>query len=243
MQRNCKLIVSTVLILTSLCAFAQEEVEYKDVILDGKPAKLNVATGEITLVKIDIKKDNVSHSSEMSSEVSDFHVVKENENLLEISKKYKVSLTELKRANNLETTLVDVGQRLRVRNLDRVVVGNSDDESNSETRNYSSKNNSGYHIVEKGNTLFSLAKQFDLSVEKLKSLNSLTTNLIYVGQKLRVIDYMVTNEYSSLEEWTVSSGDTLYSIALKNGTSVDAIKRLNNLSSNLIKVGQILKLK
>ncbi|WP_299124773.1 LysM peptidoglycan-binding domain-containing protein [uncultured Winogradskyella sp.] len=243
MQRNCKLIVSIIaLALTSIGVFAQDEVEYKDVILDGKPAKLNVATGEITLVKPETKKSvNLSAVNEVSAAESDFHVVKENETLLDISKNYNVSLTELKRANNLETTLIDKGQRLRVKNLDVHIDSIIQEESNVSDESYSENNNSNFYIVEKDDTLFSLARRYNLSVNQLKSINNLNSSLIYIGQKLRVTEFGSVD--NSVSVWTVVSGDTLFSIAQKNGTSVDALKQLNGLTSNLIKVGQKLKLK
>ena len=61
MQKNFKVFLSVVLVL--LCgalAFGQDKVAYKDVVLDGKPAKLNMATGEIILVNPKDKKERVS---------------------------------------------------------------------------------------------------------------------------------------------------------------------------------------
>ena len=239
MQRNYKLIVSIIaLAVVSLGAFAQEEVKYKDVILDGKPAKLNVVTGEITLVKPEIKtKVNTSDISEESTDESDFHIVKENETLLDISKKYKLTLTELKQANNLETTLIDKGQRLRVKNLGKlnVLLDKPSIDSDNITSNF--------HVVKKGETLYSLSKRYNLTVTELKNKNGLNTNLIKVGQKLRVRDFGLNNEIDNISVWTVKKGDTLFSIAKKSGATVDAIKQLNGLSSNTIMIGQILQLK
>ncbi|WP_400080036.1 LysM peptidoglycan-binding domain-containing protein [Winogradskyella sp. R77965] len=286
MQRNCKLILSIIaLALTSLGAFAQDKtdkkVEYKEVILDGKPAKLNIATGEITFVNPKDKKspvkfdDFVAQSearakamknsnskndlakpaetptthSESTSETrntevgTDFHIVKENETLFDLSKMYNVSLTELKRANNLETTLIDTGQRLRVKNLDVHINLASQKDANASYESYSNNNSSNFYMVEKDDTLFGLARRYNLSVNQLKSINNLNSNLIYVGQKLRITEFGSTDDRNSSSVWTVSAGDTLFSIASKNGTSVDIIKQLNGLTSNLIKVGQKLKLK
>ena len=287
MLRNYKLVVSIIgLTLTSVGAFAQAEteakVEYKDVTLDGKPAKLNIATGEITFVNPNDKKAPVKFddfvaesenrtntikklnsnknktkqpiasttSSKPASETignnvnSDFYIVKANETLLDISKTYGVSLTELKRVNNLETTLINKGQKLQVKNLDAYAEVDSQDNNNSSyNSSYSESSNTNFHTVEKNNTLFSLARRYNLSVAKLKSLNNLKSNLIYVGQKLRVVDSKIKNEDNSNWTWTVAKGDTLYSIALKNNISIDNIKTLNGLTSNLIKVGQILRLK
>ena len=239
MQRNYKLIVSIIaLAVVSLGAFAQEVVKYKDVILDGKPAKLNVVTGEITLVKPEIKtKVNTSDISEESTDESDFHIVKENETLLDISKKYKLTLTELKQANNLETTLIDKGQRLRVKNLGKlnVLLDKPSIDSDNITSNF--------HVVKKGETLYSLSKRYNLTVTELKNKNGLNTNLIKVGQKLRVKDFGLNNEIDNISVWTVKKGDTLFSIAKRSGVTIDAIKQLNGLSSNTIMIGQILQLK
>lgn len=256
MQRNYRLIISIFALgLTCFSAIAQETVEYKDVFLDGKPAKLNVATGEVKLVSPKDKvvetlgetthiadvsdKHNHAQSGDISyTSDSDYYVVKEGETLLDVSKKYNVSLTELKKANNLETTLVNKGQRLRVNNFDAVT------HSVSNTNNtYSDSNYSEYYIVERGNTLFSLANQFNLSVNELKRINNLSSNVIIVGQKLRVVE---SDSYSYEENnhsvYVVKDGDNLYRIALNNGTTVEEIKRLNGLTSNLITVGQKLQL-
>ncbi|MBC3847827.1 LysM peptidoglycan-binding domain-containing protein [Winogradskyella echinorum] len=258
MQKNCKLIASIVVVLLSgLLTYAQE-VEYKDVILDGKPAKLNVATGKITLVSelenkvVKAKKDSVkvkipvivtdksiigasnASADKLNTETSGFYVVKEGETLFDISKKYNVSLTELKRINNLETTLINKGQKLRIRDFD------SDESSVENTVSY---NNANFHIVEKGETLYSLAKRYSLSVNELKSRNSLNTNLIKVGQKLRV-KKLITNDGDPHNwVWIVEKGDTLFSIAKKSRVSIATIKQLNGLTSNNIMIGQILRLK
>ncbi len=257
MLKSFKLIVSVVIILISgINAFAQDEVEYKDVILDGKPAKLNIKTGEITLVDtegiVKVKSSKKSEGSETDSSFSssDFHIVKEGETLLMIANSYNATLAALKKANNLETTLINKGQWLRVRNLHKAPVKaipqpayspNSSNLSNSTISTISS-NTSNFHIVEKGQTLYSLAKQYNLSVSQLKSYNGLSSNLIKVGQQLKLSSDNPYVEVGHNSVWTVSKGDTLYSIAKKNGTTVSVIKSMNGLTSNLIKVGQKLQL-
>lgn len=246
MRRNFKFILTcSILLVTSISVIAQDEIEYKDVILDGKPAKLNIATGEIILVKPEeIKKEKPSEIIEQpkSSDIyvvnaEDFHVVKEDETLFDISKKYNVSLTKLKQANNLETTLINKGQKLRVKNFDEI------SESINENKSISKKNTSNFHVVESGETLYSLSRRYNLSINQLKSNNNLNTNLIKVGQKLRVRDFGNSIEIDDISVWTVKKGDTLFSIARKSGTSVEAIKQLNGLTNNIIIIGQILQLK
>ncbi|WP_299101730.1 LysM peptidoglycan-binding domain-containing protein [uncultured Winogradskyella sp.] len=261
MQKNYRLIISIITLgFSSICAFAQDSIvaqntiEYKDVFLDGKPAKLNVATGEVKLVqpkdKVEtVVKESVVNAADSSNnnqtensvsntvKESDFYIVKEGESLFDVSKKYNVSLSELKAANNLETTLINVGQKLRVVNFDAV-------EAITYTSNSSSENaNSDYYIVERGNTLFSLANRFNLSVNELKRMNNLISNVIRVGQRLRVNGSETSNITNGASFYVVKNGDNLYRIALNNGTTVNEIKRLNGLTSNLITVGQELQLR
>ncbi|WP_179006661.1 LysM peptidoglycan-binding domain-containing protein [Winogradskyella forsetii] len=256
MPKSFNLIVTFLISLTlGTAAFAQEQVEFKDVLLDGKPAKLNVATGKITLVTledkvVETKMDSlntkpilVSDASVIGSSISekdtisDFHVVENGETLLDISRTYKVTLTELKQANNLETTLVNAGQTLRIKNFDTETNSISSNGSNFEATN------SNFHRVEKGDTLFSLSRRYNLSVEELKRLNNLNSNVIKIGQKLRVNNFDTSRDDKSLTVYVVKKGDNLYRIALENGTTIDAIKKLNGLKSNTIKIGQKLKLK
>lgn len=253
MQRNFRLVLSIVVVLLAgALAFGQEDkLEYKDVILDGKPAKLNVATGEITFVNPNDKKEpikfddfiaqseNETKSVIVTEKDPNFHVVKEGETLFEIATQYKTSLTELKKANNLETTLVSKGQRLRVKNFDSLDYEVINNPSTPITRN--SENN--FHIVEEGETLYGLAKRYGLTVDELKRSNNLTSNIILIGQKLKIDGSIGIGASNDSSIWIVSKGDTLYSIAKKNSTTVEALKLLNGLADNLIVIGQKLKLK
>ena len=103
--------------------------------------------------------------------------------------------------------------------------------------NYVSNDN--YYIVQKGDTLWSIASKFKTTVSKIKELNKLTNNLITVGQKL------IVNDDSNISEeyfiYTVVKGDNLWDIANKYKTTVDKLKVINNLNSNLLQIGQKLK--
>lgn len=88
------------------------------------------------------------------------------------------------------------------------------------------------HKVVSGDTLFSLAKKYGLTVNELKEFNNLKTDTIKVGQILKLA--RLTH--------TVVSGDTLYSLAKKYNTTVEILQSINGLKDNLIKVGQVLRL-
>ena len=92
----------------------------------------------------------------------------------------------------------------------------------------SSDNN--YYIVKSGDTLYSIAKKFNISVDDLKDNNNLTSDILSIGQSLKI--------NGSNNEYIVKQGDTLYSIARKFNTSVSTLADLNNLSTSLLYVGQ-----
>ena len=90
-----------------------------------------------------------------------------------------------------------------------------------------------YYIVKKGDTLWDLAKKYNTSVSTLKSLNNLSTNVLKIGQKLKL-----PSSY-----YTVKKGDSLWKIAKENNTTINNLIKLNNLKNNTIKVGQKLLIK
>ena len=97
-----------------------------------------------------------------------------------------------------------------------------------------------YHTVQKGETLYGLSKRYGVSLADLKRANNLETTLIKTGQILRVQNF---DELFNTDTWLVVKGDTLYNISKRTNTTVEQLKALNNLSSSLIKIGQVLRLK
>lgn len=95
---------------------------------------------------------------------------------------------------------------------------------------------SNTYTVQRGDTLYGIAQKFNTSVSELKSLNNLTSDILNIGQVLRVPSNNTTNTY------IVKKGDTLYSIAQQFNTTVDNLKKYNNLTSNTLSIGQILNI-
>lgn len=97
--------------------------------------------------------------------------------------------------------------------------------------------------VKKGDSLASIARAHDTSATKLRKLNDLAGNHIYVGQSLKVPGQATTTKNTTKEAttYTVKSGDSLGLIALKKGISIATLKSLNNLKNDTIFVGQSLK--
>lgn len=98
-----------------------------------------------------------------------------------------------------------------------------------------------YYIVKSGDTLWSIAKKYGISLEELKKENNLTSNTLSIGQYLKIPAANVITE--EVEYYIVKSGDTLWSIAKNNDLTVDELKKLNNLTTNTLSIGQKLILK
>ena len=96
------------------------------------------------------------------------------------------------------------------------------------------------YVVRPGDTLWLLAQRFDTTVDAIKKLNGLTGDDLQIGQVLRI----PTAESSdgSYFEYVVRPGDTLWLLARRYGTTVDAIIRLNGLPDDNLSIGQILKI-
>ena len=202
---------------------------------------------------------------------SNYYTVKSGDSLWSISKKFGITVDELKNANNLSSNLLSVGQNLIIPGKeaqatgDEYVVKKGDTlysiarKYNTSVDNLKSINNittdslaigqiiklpstnnvaSDTYIVKKGDSLYSIARSYNTSVDKLKEINNLTSNALAIGQVLKIPS---SNE-SSNEVYTVKKGDSLYSIAREYGTTVDAIKKLNNITSNTLSIGQKLLL-
>ena len=92
-----------------------------------------------------------------------------------------------------------------------------------------------YYTVKKGDSLYSIARLYDVSVEDLKIANKLSSNVLSIGQVLKIPDIV---EKSDTSVYYVKKGDSLYGIAKSYGVSVEDIKRLNNLSNNNLSIGQ-----
>ena len=148
---------------------------------------------------------------------SSYYTVKSGDSLWSISKKYGLTVDELKQANNLTSNLLSIGQNL--------LIPKKESETNTDE-----------YIVKKGDTLYAIANKYNTTIDNLKSINNLTTDSLSIGQVLKIPS---NNNY---ETYTVKSGDTLYAIAKKYNTTVDAIKNLNNLTSNTLSINQVLKI-
>ena len=184
------------------------------------------------------------------------YTIKKGDSLYEIAKKYNTSVDAIKRYNNLTTNNLSIGQKIRIPcniedNNDKVMpkyisytvkagkillIEDTGDQSTIEAcfgEEYEAPSSNITYTVQKGDSLYSIANKYNTTVNEIKSLNNLTSNNLSIGQQLRI----PTNASGNIT-YTVQKGDNLYSIARKYNTTVNEIKRKNNLTSNNLSIGQ-----
>lgn len=157
-------------------------------------------------------------SISISPEVSDTYIVQKGDNLWSIANKFNMTVSELKNLNNLTNNLLSIGQVLKIKD--------------------SSNNGKTTYTVQKGDSLWVIANKYGITTEELKSYNNLTSNLLSIGQVLKISQGKTSTE----NIYTVKKGDSLWTIANRYNTTVEKIKVLNNLTSNLLSIGQQLKI-
>ena len=155
--------------------------------------------------------------------LSDTYKVKSGDTLYSIAKKYNISVNELKELNNLKNNNITIGQVLKIK-------------SNIPSEEVTEKN---YYIVKSGDTLYSIAKKYNTTIDEIKKLNNLKSDNLSIGMELKIKEEPSSTNYI---DYVVKSGDNLYSIAKKYNTTVDEIKKLNGLTSGLLNIGMTLKI-
>ena len=190
--------------------------------LKNDDALANSITNEIELLGYDVLKYYQLRNTDNTSE--DFYPI-------------------IREVNNTESIIVDFGYidnsydlNYINNNIDKlgIAVANG-------IYNYIKKEN--IYVVQKDDTLYSIARKFNTSVDKIKELNNLTSNTLNVGQTLIIPkkqDLIIApSEYIT---YVVKSGDTLYKIANNFNTTPSAIMNINNLTSTNLSLNQVLKI-
>lgn len=168
------------------------------------------------------------------------YAVKSGDTLSGIARKYNTTVTNLKSLNKLSSDAIYVGQKLTIQG-----TASSNSTAPAPKQETVVSNLDVNYTVKSGDTLTAIANKYSVSVSDLKSWNKLSSDTIYVGQKLAVKVGTTTavKPVASNSKYTVTSGDTLSGIALANKVSIAQLKQWNNLSSDLIFVGQQLTVK
>jgi LysM repeat protein len=160
------------------------------------------------------------------------HRIDEKETLYGISRRYGVPITAILEQNPTADGGLAVGQLLKVPYVPKSKV---------------QQNGSRTHKVTAGETLFSISRLYDVSVDDIKSWNSLPGNSLSTGQELVIkkkspVTETVTTTVSKPVDGvhTVASKETLYSVARQYDITVQQIRDWNNLTIDEVKIGQTL---
>lgn len=141
------------------------------------------------------------------------YTVKLGDTLYSIARAYNVTVDELKQANNLTNNILTIGQVLNIPTI--------------------SDNVDNFYVVKSGDSLYSIARQYNTTVDELKTINNLSTDILSIGQKL-----LIPTTSSPKKIYTVKSGDSLWKISREFGTTVSELRKLNNLTSDILSIGQ-----
>ena len=186
-------------------------VNVQDLIEYNNLPSISVPVG--TVIKIpgvgDINNENL------------IYTVKPNDTLYRIANTYNISVNDLIKANNLTNTILTIGQELII---PKVPVKETD-----------------YVVyeVQRGDTLYSIARKYNTTVNAIKSYNNLLSDTLSIGQTIQIPVIPVNQAY---EEYVIQRGDTLYSIARKYNKTINDILAINNDLSSILSIGQVIKI-
>ena len=156
----------------------------------------------------------------LPEESTDEYTVQSGDSLYSIAQKFNTTVNDLIEYNQLATTIIQPGQVLKIPKVTSTNI---------------------VYTVKKGDTLYSIANNYGVSVDAIKKLNNLTSNTLSIGQQLYIPKGSIVEE-TDFVVYEVKPGDTLYSIAKKYNTTPEAIKNYNNLTSNLLTINQVLQI-
>lgn len=190
----------------------------------------------------------VSNPAVATAESKQTHTVTKGETLLQLAQRYQVSVNDIKTWNNLQDSNIKIGAQLIVNQATEIAQETVD------TPSVEIPKKRIQHVIQRGETLNSIAQKYQVTTEDLKSWNDLTSTQIVAGKNLVVL----TNDHESIAEvqrkqqavknqdnqpqyYMVKKGDSLFSISQKQGVTVSDLKRWNNMSDNNIRPGMKLK--
>lgn len=189
-------------------------------------------------------------SSTTKKSGSSVYTVKSGDSLWLLANEFKMTVQELKKLNGLSSDLIRAGQKLKVSGT--ISSSSSSSKKSNSNKSSSSSSSTGTYKVQLGDSLWKIANKVNMSIAELKVLNNLKSDTIYVNQVLKTKSSgsdtsskdtsSKSDQTSATTKYTVKSGDSLWKIANNYNLSVQQIRNINNLKSDVLYVGQVLKL-
>ena len=246
-------------------------IQSKQLAVQAKTPKTVPSTQELTENSESLSEAQTIAAAEKkpatTTEAARYHVVKKGESLGKVAAKYHVTPGNLLAWNKLKNQNVLIGQKIRINAPgeiiadENVVFAKGNENVKPATQQKQISVNAKYHVVKKGEFLNKIATSYGVTTDDLVAWNSLESNNLLVGQKLRVNQPDTGNSSKNLVQenpakrkpntesdlklvyYTVKPGDTLWSIAQHyDGITIDQLKEWNKLSGKAgLRVGQKIK--
>lgn len=206
---------------------------------DAQKLQNNITSYAEGVVKAIAEYTNTPYTKEQTTD--SFYVVKKGDTIYKVSRQFNIPVAEIKRINNLNSDLLSIGQILYL-------------QENLTSDNYKT------YTVKRGDSLWSIARENNTTVNDIKNLNGLTSDNLIVGQQILIplsisdsdemgptIPTSPTGPIStpSVDNYIiyeVRKGDSLWKIANNNNTTVDELIKLNNLDNLTLQIGEKIKI-
>ncbi|MBT8380027.1 MAG: LysM peptidoglycan-binding domain-containing protein [Ignavibacteria bacterium] len=207
-------------------------------IIAGK--KLKIFTEEsYDIVSVNSSLDNTKGSFY-------YYKVRKGDTIGQIAEKYRVSIREIRKWNNLRSNKIIAGKKLKIYSSER--NKNLVENTKSTTTTTSSNENVTYHKIKKGETIGQIAEAYNVKVSELRKWNGISGNKIIAGKTIKVYSNgynpktTTTKTVSEKTTHKIKQGETIIGIAQLYGVSIEDIKKWNNLSSSKIIAGKTLSI-
>jgi LysM repeat protein len=215
-------------------------VGVNDIFKYNPESRSGVHAGQILKIPFNQKTKPKINDGNVLQKDEDFfyHIVKSKETLYGISKGYRVDIENVKEINpGLDENLKE-GQMIKIPALKKPGIGYFEDES-EETK---------LHTITQGETLYGIAKEYNVSIGEIKNANPGLTDMLSVGTSILIpnqIDKETANVLNAEPEvadsskyHTVVAGETLFRIAKNYAVSVDTLKKYNRGLNDALYIGQ-----
>ena len=156
-----------------------------------------------------------------------YHRVRTGQTLSTIARRYRTSVRAIMRANNMRrSNFIRAGKRLKIPQRGYTLA------KKSAPAKRAAVPSTGKHYVRKGDSLWIIAKRYGTTVKKIKKINALSSNHLYIGQRLKIPGFKPEPlpSTSQLGTYSVRRGDSPYTIAQKHNMALERLLRINRLT-------------
>lgn len=239
------------------------------IIAENNLTQYDLASSDKPVSVVPSTPESNTGSNEAGS-IAGTYTVKAGDGFWGIARRFGTTVEALKAANGTTSNLIHPGQVIKLPGNSTIVEKPSTPPTNSDNTSENTEaitSVGGSYTIKRGDGLYAIARKHGMTLNQLKSLNGLSSNLIHPGQVLKVSGATQGNTESSTNtspntdstntkpteptnnggstntsgSYLVKASDGLYRIAVNHGMSLNQLKALNGLSSNLIHPGQVLK--